>query len=80
MRKKILFRASFVCFQSIVEDYLEVGGLVGGRCGSSVSVGHNGENEEYVHAERRTAGSRLVGMGDTASRIRKYVVPQSRYG
>ena len=56
MRKKILFCASFVFFQGIVEDYLKVVGLVGGRCGCSVSVGHDGENEEVAHAERRIPG------------------------
>jgi hypothetical protein len=56
VRKKILLCASFVRFQCIIENYLKVVGLVGGRCGCSVSVGHNGENEEFVHAER-TAGS-----------------------
>jgi hypothetical protein len=61
--KKILFRASFVRFQGIVEDYLEVGDLVGGRCGCSVTVGHNGENEEFVHAKRRTADG-FVGIGN----------------
>jgi hypothetical protein len=55
--KEIFFRAFSVFIQGIVEDYLEVGDLVGGRYGRSVSVGHHGENKEFVHVKRRTAGS-----------------------
>jgi len=75
VRKEILFCASFVRFQGIIKNYVKVVGLVGGRCGY-VSVGHNGENEELVHVERRQ-DSGVVGMGDTTSRIRKYLSPRA---
>jgi hypothetical protein len=67
--EKVLFRAFFVGFQGIVEDYLEVGGLVGGGCVCRVCLGHNGENKEFVHDEREE-DSGFVGMADTASRSR----------
>jgi hypothetical protein len=66
--EEVLVRASFVRFQSIIENHVKVVGLVGGRCGY-VSVGHDGENEEFVHAERRQ-DSGFVGteQGGTSPR------------
>jgi hypothetical protein len=62
VRKKILLCAFFVHFQGIVEDYLKVVGLVGGRCGCSVSVGHNGEKQGVC--SRQEEGQRVRGNGE----------------
>jgi hypothetical protein len=40
--KNVFFCASLICFQGII---LEVGGLVGGRCGSRVRKRHKGGGE-----------------------------------
>lgn len=70
MGEKVLICAPFVRFQGIIEDYLEVGGLVGGGCGCRVSMGHNGENEEAFILSRLEEDIGFVGMADTASRSR----------
>jgi hypothetical protein len=40
--KKVLLGAPFICFQGIIEDWMEIRG----RCGNRVSVRHNGGSEE----------------------------------
>lgn len=87
MGKKILFRASLVRFQRIVEDNLEVGDLVGWRYGYSVSVGHNGENEEVENttvSKTPRRGQRVPGdkgnlIPERSSwRINAKMTPKSR--
>jgi hypothetical protein len=51
--EKIVLSALFVCFQCIIENLLEVG-----RCGSRVSVRHEGE------ARSQGEDSRVVGNGE----------------
>jgi hypothetical protein len=53
VREKIVLRALFVRFQCIIENLLEVG-----RCGSRVSVRHEGE------VRNRGEDGRVVGNGE----------------
>jgi hypothetical protein len=53
--KKVLFGASFICFQGIIENWLKAGG---GGC-SRVTVRHSGGSEE---------GGRFVGDEDRGER------------
>jgi hypothetical protein len=55
VRKEIILCALFICFQCIIENWLEVG-----RCGRGVSMRHKGGSEAV---RDRKEDSRIVGDG-----------------
>ena len=48
MCTKVILRALLVCVQSVVDDQLEVGGLVVGRGSRRVGMRHGGERKLFV--------------------------------